>query len=197
MGNSAFSSRIDAHHQTGHYGTMTNTRNSIKETTDSRYAHGGPALKFLVIAHDCPEARLAAFFAARRARYSNACISLLHVIEPGEYSHWQTVAETMRAEAYDHAEELLAEFATDVEHQWGIRPEMHIREGRLIDEIRKLIEGDPEIAILFLGASTNPDGPGPLVSALAQSPTYFGERPIPVTVVPGSVTLDDIVKMAG
>lgn len=173
------------------------TSQSSPENTGAHYPHGGPPVKFLVIADDCPEARLAAFFAARRARYSNACIVLLHVIEPEEYSHWQTVAETMRAEGYERAEAILAEFARDVEHQWGTRPEGIIREGRMIDEIRKLIEGDPGIAILFLGASTNPDGPGPLVSALAHSPTYFGERPIPVTVVPGSVTLDDIVKMAG
>lgn len=172
---------------------MSETQNNNAE----RHTDGGPAVKFLAIAHDCPEARLAAFFAARRARYSNARIVLLHIIEPSEYSHWQTVAETMRAEAYDHAEELLAEFANDVEKQWGARPEMYIREGSMIDEIRKLIESDPSIAILFLGASTNPDGPGPLVTALAHNQTYFGERPIPVTVVPGSVTLDDIVKMAG
>lgn len=173
------------------------SEHDFKPSADHRYEHGGPAVKFLVVAHDCPEARLAAFFAARRARYSNARVTLLHIIEPGEYSHWQTVAETMRAESYDHAEEVLADFAREVEEQWGQRPEMHIREGRMIDEIRKLIEDDPAIAVLFLGASTSPDGPGPLVSALAQSPTYFGTRPVPVTVVPGSVSKDEIIKMAG
>ena len=167
------------------------------ESDAARLAHGGPAVKFLVIAHDCPEAYLAAFFAARRARYSNARVMLLHVIEPGEYSHWQTVAETMRAESYDHAEEVLANFAREVEKQWGQRPEMHIREGRMIDEIRKLIDDDAAIAVLFLGASTSPDGPGPLVTAIAQCPGSFGNRPVPVTIVPGSVTKDDIIKMAG
>ncbi|HPE31191.1 MAG TPA: universal stress protein, partial [Parvularculaceae bacterium] len=61
-------------------------------------------LKLLLVAHDCPEARLAAYFAARRARHSNAAVVLLHVVEPPEFGHWATVAETMRAEAYEQAE---------------------------------------------------------------------------------------------
>ncbi len=188
---------LDAYAQSGHDSFMVDLNTPSSAGDEARYPHGGPVVKFLVVAEDCPEARLAAFFAARRARYSNAQVVLLHVIEPGEYSHWQTVAETMRAESYDHAEEILAEYARDVEDQWGLRPEMHIREGRVIDEILQLIEEDPAIAILVLGASTNPEGPGTLVSALSQSPTTLGGRPVAVMIVPGSVTLQDIIKMAG
>lgn len=149
-------------------------------------------LKFLLVAHDCPEARLAAYFTARRARHSNAAVVLLHVVEPPEFGHWATVAETMRAEAYERAEACLAEFSAIVEAEWGERPETVIREGRLVDELRKLIEEDKRIAVLFLGASTDAKGPGPLVSALAHKPQYLGARPIPVTVVPGSVTREDL-----
>lgn len=153
-------------------------------------------LKFLLVAHDCPEARLAAFFTARRARHSGAAVLLLHVVEPPEFGHWATVAETMRAEAYEHAEACLSEFAAIVEAEWGERPETVIREGRMVDELSKLIEEDQSIAILFLGASTDADGPGPLVSALAHRPAYLGARPIPVTVVPGSVTRDDLRRLS-
>lgn len=161
---------------------------------------GAPAddrLKFLVIASDCSEARLAAYFTARRAKRSNARVILLHVIEPAEFGHWATVAETMRAEAYEQAEAILAEFSAEVEEQWGEKPETLIREGRMVEEISKTIEDDPRIAILFLGASTNPTGPGPLVSALAHKPAYLGGRPIPVTVVPGSVSREDLRKLSG
>ena len=149
-------------------------------------------LKLLLVAHDCAEARLAAYIAARRARHSNAAVVLLHVVEPPEFGHWATVAETMRAEAYEQAEACLAEFSAIVEAEWGERPEAVIREGRLVDELRKLIEEDEHISILFLGASTDAEGPGPLVSALAHKPQYLGARPIPVTVVPGSVTREDL-----
>jgi nucleotide-binding universal stress UspA family protein len=154
-------------------------------------------IKFLVIASDQPEARLAAFFAGRRARRSNARVILLAVIEPPEFGHWATVAETMRAEAQEKAEGLLHEFAAEVKAQSGEAPEETIREGALADEIRKLIENDSAIAILFLGSSVEASGPGPLVAALAQKPAYLGGRPIPVTVVPGSMTRDELRRLSG
>ncbi len=154
-------------------------------------------IKFLVIASDCPEARLAAFFSGRRAKRSNALVSLLHVVEPPEFGHWATVAETMRAEAYENAEAILHEFAAEVKAQTGEPPEEIIREGIVVEEIGKLIEEDPQIAFLFLGASTETSGPGPLVSALANNPAYLGVRPIPVVVVPGAVTRDELRKLSG
>ncbi len=156
-----------------------------------------PRIKFLVIVSDCPEARLAAFFSGRRAKRSGAKVSLLHVIEPPEFGHWATVAETMRAEAMENAETLLREFAAEVKAQSGEDPEEIIREGEIVDEIRKAIDGDPKIAFLFLGAATDNGGPGPLVSALAHNPTYLGARPIPVVVVPGSVTREELRKLSG
>ena len=154
-------------------------------------------IKFLVIASDQPEARLAAFFAGRRAKRSNARVTLLAVIEPPEFGHWATVAETMRTEAQEKAEDLLHEFAAEVKAQSGVSPEEVIREGAKTEEIRKLIEEDPAIAILLLGASIEASGPGPLVAALAQKPAYLGGRPIPVTVVPGSMTRDELRRLAG
>ena len=144
-------------------------------------------LKFLLIASDCAEARLAAYFTARRALHSDASVVLLHVIEPNEGAHWATVAETMRAEAWEQAEICLEEFQSIVKAEGVDSPETLIREGRMVDEISKLIEEDTRISILFLGASDDAEGPGPLVSALAHRPAYLGSRPIPVTVVPGSV----------
>ncbi len=154
-------------------------------------------VKFLILAEDAPEARLTAFFTARRAKRSNAMVTLLYVIEPPEFGHWATVEETMRAEAYETAETIMREFAEEVTTQSGETPEQLIREGNTVEEIRKLIEEDPAIAIMFLGASQDKKGPGPLVSALAKKPDYLGARPIPVTVVPGSVSRDELRKLAG
>ncbi|GJL92322.1 universal stress protein [Hyphococcus sp.] len=154
-------------------------------------------IKFLVIASEHPEARLSAFFAGRRARRSNARVVLLTIIEPPEFGHWATVAETMRAEANEKAEDLLREFAAEVKAQSGDDPEEIIREGVMVEEIRKLIEEDPLISILFLGASAETKGPGPLVAALAKNPAYLSARPIPVTVVPGAMTRDELRRLAG
>jgi nucleotide-binding universal stress UspA family protein len=84
---------------------------------------GDERVKFLVIASEHPEARLTAFLAGRRARRSNARVVLLTIIEPPEFGHWATVAETMRAEANEKAEDLLREFAAEVKAQSGDDPE--------------------------------------------------------------------------
>ncbi|MEO1135657.1 MAG: universal stress protein [Pseudomonadota bacterium] len=165
--------------------------------TTSSSAPADERIKFLVIAYDCAEARLAAFFAGRRAKRSNARVVLLAVIEPPEFGHWATVAETMRAEAEEKAEELLREFAAEVKAQSGEDPEEVVREGVIVEEIRRLIADDPAISILFLGASTEAEGPGPLVASLAKKPDYLSGRPIPVTVVPGSMSRDELRRLAG
>ena len=154
-------------------------------------------IKFLVIASAAPEARLAAFFAGRRAKRSNARVAVLAVIEPPEFGHWATVAETMRAEAQEKAETLLHEFAAEVKAQSGEDPEILIREGEVVDEIRTLIEEDSLMSILVLGAAASAEGPGPLVASLGKKPAYLGSRPIPVTVVPGSMTRDELRLLTG
>ncbi|WP_425411175.1 universal stress protein [Hyphococcus sp.] len=169
---------------------MNNEATGPKEKPEER-------IKFLLIASDNAEARLAAFFTGRRARRSNARVVILYVMEPPEFGHWATVAETMRAEAEEKAEALLEEFAAEVKAQSGEAPEVIMREGELADELKKLIEEDQEIAIFFLGASADKSGPGPLVASLATKPSYLGARPIPVTVVPGSMTRDELRRLSG
>lgn len=160
-------------------------------------ATGSNAIKFLVIASDCDEARRAAFFAGRRARNSNAAVALLFVMEPPEFGHWASVAETMRAEAEEAAEALLHEFAAEVKAQSGDDPETLVREGDVVEEIRKLMNEDQDIAFIFLGASTESSGPGPLVSAIAKEPNYLSSRPVPVVIVPGSASRDELRRLAG
>ncbi len=154
-------------------------------------------IKFLVVASDRDEARRAAFFAGRRARNSNALVTLLHVMEPPEFGHWASVAETMRAEAEEAAEQLLHEFAAEVKAQSGVDPELVMREGDTADEIRNLISEDSDIAFIFLGASKADSGPGPLVTAIAKDPGYLSTRPIPVVIVPGSASRDELRRLAG
>ena len=156
-----------------------------------------PRIKFLVVAADCDEARRAAFFAGRRARNSNAKVTLLHVMEPPEFGHWASVAETMRAETREEAEDLLHEFAAEVKAQSGEDPETLIREGHVAEEIRKFIDEDDDIAFVFLGASKEASGPGPLVAAIAKDPGYLAARPIPIVIVPGDASREELRRLAG
>jgi nucleotide-binding universal stress UspA family protein len=74
-------------------------------------------------------------------------------------------------------------------------PEEIVREGVKADEITKLIEEDEDIGVLVLGASKDPSGPGPLVSTLAGG-RLVGTFPVPITVVPGHLSIEEILALA-
>jgi hypothetical protein len=74
-------------------------------------------------------------------------------------------------------------------------PEEIVREGMKAEEITKLIEEDTDIGVLVLGASKDPSGPGPLVTTLAGG-RFAGTFPVPITVVPGCLGLEEILALA-
>ncbi|HJM91207.1 MAG: universal stress protein [Alphaproteobacteria bacterium] len=146
--------------------------------------------KFLCVVDDSPECRLALRFAFRRAARTGGGVILLYVIEPADFQHWMAVENLMREEAREAAEEVLQTLADEVNEWSGIMPEFSIREGRKQDEVLALLEEEPEIRLLVLGASAEKDGPGPLVTALA-GPLSANMR-VPVTVVPGNLNIQQI-----
>ena len=148
--------------------------------------------KYLVIVAEAPETRLAAYYAARRAKHSKGEVALLYVVEPPDFSHWTAVSDAMRAEELEKGEALLDAFAAEIAEVWDGAPQKLLREGRRIEEVRKVIESDPDIAILALGAADSEEGPGPLVAELAARPAWLGKRPVPVIVVPGSMTREEL-----
>jgi len=149
------------------------------------------ARNFLVVVDDTPECRLALRWAARRAgRVGDGGVVLLRVSPPPDFQHWAGVAELMREEARQEAEQLLADLANEALRDTDLVPQFVIRDGDLIEEVQHVIDQDPTIRILVLGASNEAGGPGPLVK------TFAGERSgglrIPVTVVPGTLSRDQV-----
>jgi hypothetical protein len=74
-------------------------------------------------------------------------------------------------------------------------PEEIVREGLKAEEITKLIEEDEDIGVLVLGASKDPSGPGPLITTLAVG-RLAGTFPVPITVVPGHLSIEEIFALA-
>jgi nucleotide-binding universal stress UspA family protein len=142
--------------------------------------------KFMIVVDETPECLNAMRFAARRAQSTGGGVLMLYVIEPDDFQHWMGVAEVMRAEAREKAEDRLSHLADEMRTLSGVTPEFSIREGKRADEVLAAIEEDHDIGVLVLGAGEG-EGPGPLVSHLV---TKMGHRlPVPVTIVPGSMTL--------
>lgn len=150
--------------------------------------------KFLVILDETPECLNAMRFAALRAAKTGGAVELLAIIEPGDFQHWIGVGDRMRAEAREKVEAHFAIFRDRMAKQEGITPTLAIREGEIASEILAHIKGDREIGVLVLGANARGEGPGPLVSELVAR--RGGEMPVPVTVVPGSLTKDDIIAVS-
>lgn len=146
--------------------------------------------KFLVIVDKTPECRVAMRFAARRAQRTGGIVTLLFIVPPVDFQQWAGVERLMREEAHQEAERALHEAAGLVNDITGNMPELVTREGRSIDEIRELLKEDRAISILVLATGISKEGPGPLVSLVA-NPTVSA-YPIPVTVVPGNLTDEQV-----
>lgn len=161
-------------------------------TDSEKRPHGKPVESriFLVVVDATEEMRLALRFACRRAQHTGGRIALLYVTQPADFQHWAAVAEKMREEEREEAERVLNGLAADVNELTGLMPVLYVREGNPSDEIVKLIAEEPDISILVLGAGTDKKGPGPLVSSLAGK--MSGQFPVPITVVPGNLTIEEI-----
>jgi len=145
--------------------------------------------KFLVVVDETPECAQAMRFAARRAQKTQGLVTMLYVITPDDFQHWMGVADVMRAEARTAAEARLADLAEELRALTGITPEFAIREGKPGEQVLAQIEEDRDIGVLVLGAGED-DGPGPLVTQMVQK--MAGRLPIPVTIVPGGLTMEQI-----
>jgi nucleotide-binding universal stress UspA family protein len=74
-------------------------------------------------------------------------------------------------------------------------PEEVVREGIKAEQITKLIEEDEDVGLLVVGASKDPSGPGLLVSTLVGG-GLAGTFPVPITVVPGHLSIEEILALA-
>jgi len=145
---------------------------------------------FLVVADDSPEMRNALRYASRRAKRTGGRVALLYVMAPPEGQTWGGVADLMRDEARQEAEQLVARYADIAATLTGQPPAIHIREGKSRDELLKLLNEDRSICVLVLGSSSSGEGPGPLVSAFTGKPA--SQFRIPLTIVPGALSEAEI-----
>ncbi len=144
---------------------------------------------FLIVVDDSPEMDVAVRFACRRAHRTGGRVALLRVVEAADFQHWATVGELMREEAREEAEQLLQKLAAEIQDQIGQMPVLYVREGNRTQALLDLIGEEPSISILVLAAAKGGD-PGPIINFLSKK--NFGKLRVPVTIVPGNLTVEDI-----
>lgn len=151
--------------------------------------------KFMVVVDKTPECARAVHFAARRTARTGASMIMLAVVAPPDNFEWIGVGEAMIEEARAAAEKQLEEAAREARNAAGVEPEQVIRVGNRADEIIRLINEDEDVSFLVLAAGSSKEGPGPLVSTLAgRAASTF---PIPIVIVPGGLTDEEIDALAG
>jgi len=144
----------------------------------------GHKRKLLVVVDETPEC-------------TGGRLSLLYVIEPDVDFQWLTVEDVAREEGHNKAKAVFRLFGRKLKAMGfeKLVPEEIVREGIKAEEITKLIEEDEDVGLLVLGASKDPSGPGPLVLTLA-SGRPAGTFPVPITVVPGHLSIEEILALA-
>ncbi|WP_419809975.1 universal stress protein [Sphingomonas sp.] len=148
---------------------------------------------YLVVIDDTPEAGIALRFAARRAVKTGGGVEILSLVEPQEFIAFGGVQATIEEEALLHAEGLVAAAAGTLIEESGLRPAITVRSGEGPKVIGELIAANPDIAALVLGAAAT-GAPGPLITHFAG--TDAGALPVPVMIVPGSLTAEQIDRLS-
>jgi hypothetical protein len=153
--------------------------------------------KFLVVADETPEFQAALRFACRRARSTGGHVALLRVIEPAVFEHWSGVREEIARQQRQEAEAELQVSAEVVLKETGLPPEFLIVTADSVRAgLRQVLAEDPDIKILVLAAAVGGRGPGPLVASIAKDGVKWGGRNVPVTIVPGDLTDEEIALLA-
>src|ERR687887_1489232 len=135
-----------------------------------RSHEAGHKRKYLVVIDDTPECDRAVYWASQRAARTNSTLVMLRVIETEDRNQqWLGVADIMKAEAHEAANEALDRASGRANGVAAITPERVIREGDPGEQILDVIDKDPDISMLVLAANPGAEGPGPIISAMAKT----------------------------
>ena len=141
---------------------------------------------FLVVVDDSEEMHQALQFACGRAKAVGGKVALMYCIAPADFEYWAGVGELMRQEAREAAEEKMTIHAEYAKGLTGEIPVLFVREGDTSDELLALIDEEPSISLLVLGADTQSETAGPLISFLTSRGASLCR--VPITIVPGNLS---------
>lgn len=150
---------------------------------------------FLVVIEDTEQLASVLRYACNRAKFTGGKVALLFVIDMDsgqEFQHWQFVGNLMEEEAREAAAQTLSRHAAQISKETGSAPDQYIRIGNTREELFALIKEHPGISNLLLGSAPG-EKPGPLVEAVTGK--YAGKIGIPVTVIPGCLSLEEIDRL--
>ncbi|GAA4765784.1 hypothetical protein GCM10023219_08530 [Stakelama sediminis] len=148
---------------------------------------------YLVVIDESRESEIAMRFAARRAVKTGGDVEILALIPTPEFVQWGGVMATMEEEAHQRAQALVQGAAGTLLEESGLKPSITVRQGDGPKIVREMIEANPNIAALVLGAA--PEGaPGPLVTHFSGQDA--GSLRVPVMIIPGRLNREEIDRLS-
>ena len=148
---------------------------------------------FLVIIDGTDEMQIALQFACIRSKKTNGHLTLVSIIEPIDVLTTKNVGDIIKNEAREEAKTMLNKASAFAKEETGITATLHVKEGKVIDELLKLIEEEKNITELILAASKDEKSPGPIITSITTK-NYFRLN-IPLIIVPGNLSVDQIKQL--
>ena len=151
---------------------------------------------YLVIAdeHEQELSLAALYYALNLAELNDGHVSIVHIQDPDEdFMHWGAVENRMKQDMRASSEKILFQYAKECNAYNGHIPSLYSREGEQIKIINEIIDADPRISALILGANTSGSNSGPLISHFTNK--AMAQLRIPVTVVPGNLDIQRIEEI--
>lgn len=167
-----------------------------KEQDPSKVIRTAKQRSYLVIAdeNEREESLVALYYALNLAELNDGHVSIVHIQDPdSDFMHWGAVENMMKQDMRAASEKLLFQYAKECNAYNGHIPSLHSREGEQVKVINDIIESDPRISALILGANTNSSNAGPLISHFTNK--GMAQLNIPVIVVPGNLDIQRIEEL--
>lgn len=146
---------------------------------------------YLVIADGTEEFRAALHYALNLASLNKGHVSIAHIQDTNDFMHWGAVEDMVRKEMRTESEKILWHVAKECNQYNGHIPSLYCREGKAVPVITSILEEDPRIAALILGAATQgKKGQAALINHFAGK--ALGHLRTPVIIVPGGLEPDEV-----
>ena len=148
--------------------------------------------KFLAVFDGTDECKSAVRYAARRAKINGAELLIVATVDTAEFTYWLSVNNKMIDDIERESRDALRELSDEIKSYSDVLCDHIIEHGSKLDVVKNLINLDNSISLLILASNKKDKNPGILVE------TISGEGyAIPVVVIPGNLSDDDIDKLAG
>ncbi|MEM7070922.1 MAG: universal stress protein [Pseudomonadota bacterium] len=146
---------------------------------------------YLVVVDDSDEFQIALEYTYRRVCKIGGNIALLHTIEDDQdFHHWTGVRDLMIQEKREEAEQLMQRYSDQIYQRTHKLPVLHIRNGKIINELLALLDEERSISVVVLGASSADGNPGPIITqAILQN---SGKLRVPFIIVPGHLSNEEL-----